>query len=139
MAAAMEAGDGGMLVGLDVDPENLKYARKRIEAMGLTKVELRTFHANFGEAQDVLVELRVKRFDGLLADFGVSTNQLLDARHGLSFNADRPLDMRLDPRIRVKADSYGVVVRVRTLSWTVAVLVMTVAAPPTSLAFTVIV
>ncbi len=45
----------------------------------------------------------VERVDGLLADFGVSTNQLLDERHGLSFNADVTLDMRLDPRIRKKA------------------------------------
>jgi 16S rRNA (cytosine1402-N4)-methyltransferase len=92
-----------MLIALDVDPDNLKYARKRIEALELKKVELRTFHANFGEAEDVLAELQAPEVDGLLADLGVSTNQLLDHQHGLSFNADRPLDMRLDPRIRTQA------------------------------------
>jgi 16S rRNA (cytosine1402-N4)-methyltransferase len=94
---------GGMLIGLDVDPENLKYARGRLEEAGIAGVEVRTFHANFGEAVDVLEALGISGVDGLLADFGVSTNQLLDAKHGLSFNAEAPLDMRLDPRVKKKA------------------------------------
>ena len=92
-----------MLVALDVDPENLKYARKRLEEAAVPGVEIRTFHANFGEAVDVLEALGLEGVDGLLADFGVSTNQLLDAKHGLSFNAEAPLDMRLDPRVKKKA------------------------------------
>jgi 16S rRNA (cytosine1402-N4)-methyltransferase len=109
---------GGTLIALDVDPANLKYARKRIEeALGKSgseegvplaggKVELRTFHANFAEAGDVLDAMGLPKdqgVDGLLADFGVSTNQLLETRHGLSFNADLALDMRLDPRIKESA------------------------------------
>lgn len=99
---------GGKLLALDVDPENLKYVRRRFDeaAAGnaaLKAVELRTFHANFAEVADVLEAAGVQKVDGLLADFGVSTNQLLEAKHGLSFNTDLPLDMRLDPRIRKKA------------------------------------
>jgi 16S rRNA (cytosine1402-N4)-methyltransferase len=94
---------GGMLIGLDVDPENLKYARRRLEEAAIAEVQVRTFHANFGEAVDVLEALGISGVDGLLADFGVSTNQLLDAKHGLSFNAEAPLDMRLDPRVKKKA------------------------------------
>jgi 16S rRNA (cytosine1402-N4)-methyltransferase len=120
MAQALAASaQGGVLIGLDVDPDNLMYARQRITqaldtdgggggGKGLAggKVELRTFHANFGEAGDVLDALELpagEGLNGLLADFGVSTNQLLDDRHGLSFNAELPLDMRLDPRIRESA------------------------------------
>jgi 16S rRNA (cytosine1402-N4)-methyltransferase len=94
---------GGMLIALDVDPENLKYSRRRLEEAAIAKVQVRTFHANFGEAVDVLEALGISGVDGLLADFGVSTNQLLDAKHGLSFNAEAPLDMRLDPRVKKKA------------------------------------
>jgi 16S rRNA (cytosine1402-N4)-methyltransferase len=105
IAEALARAGGGTLVALDVDPDNLAYSRKRMEAaLASTKdVEIRTFHANFGEAADVLGALNVGAVDGILADFGVSTNQLLDARHGLSFSADLPLDMRLDPRIKKKA------------------------------------
>ncbi len=114
MAEAMGAAVSGvprLLIAMDVDPENLKYTRQRFEEAGkdsahaaaLKNLELRTFHANFGEAPDVLDAAGIPGVDALLADFGVSTNQLLDAKHGLSFNADLHLDMRLDPRIKQKA------------------------------------
>lgn len=109
MAQAIAGNSGGMLIALDVDPENLKFARRRFEEASVAggdpwkTVELRTFHANFGEAGDVLDAVGVPGVDALLVDFGVSTNQLLDAKHGLSFNADLALDMRLDPRIKKKA------------------------------------
>lgn len=97
---------GGTLIGLDVDPENLQFAKARIESLLPSlphPVSARWFHANFQEAGDVLDGLELPGVDALLADFGVSTNQLLDAKHGLSFNAEASLDMRLDPRIRKKA------------------------------------
>jgi 16S rRNA (cytosine1402-N4)-methyltransferase len=109
MAEALARGGGGRVIAMDVDPENLKYARQRIEAAGLGGpenrggVELRTFHANFAEAADVLEAAGVEGVDVLLVDFGVSTNQLLENRHGLSFNVELPLDMRLDPRIKKRA------------------------------------
>jgi 16S rRNA (cytosine1402-N4)-methyltransferase len=107
IAQRLSGGGGGTLIALDVDPENLKYTRKRFDeaaaAGGIQGVTLRTFHANFAEAEDVLDELSLPGVHGLLADFGVSTNQLLEPTHGLSFSAEAPLDMRLDPRIKMKA------------------------------------
>jgi len=41
--------------------------------------------------------------DAILADLGISTNQLFDARYGLSFAQPMPLDMRIDPRLRQTA------------------------------------
>ena len=93
----------GTLLALDVDPENLKYARQRLESLQIPHVHVRTFHANFGEAPDVLDHLQLPGVDALLADFGVSSNQILDTKHGLSFTGESKLDMRLDPRIKLKA------------------------------------
>jgi 16S rRNA (cytosine1402-N4)-methyltransferase len=95
-------GKSGRLVGLDVDPRNLEFARGRLRDEGVP-CEVRVFHANFAELGDVLREVRVERVDGILADLGVSTNQLFDAAYGMSFSADMPLDMRIDPRIEQTA------------------------------------
>jgi len=101
-ALAGRLGATGLLIGLDVDPANLRYAQDRLADAAC---QVRLFHANFAELGDVLREAGVQAVDGLLADLGVSTNQLFDPRYGLSFSQDMPLDMRLDPRLeRTAAD-----------------------------------
>jgi 16S rRNA (cytosine1402-N4)-methyltransferase len=96
-AIAQRLGPTGRLIGLDVDPRNLEYARTRLQG---APCEVRLFHANFAELEDVLQELAQPRVDGILADLGISTNQLFEAPYGLSFSQPMPLDMRLDPRLR---------------------------------------
>jgi len=86
-----------MLVGLDVDPNNLEFAKERLKDAAAT---VRLFHANFAELREVLSEVGVDGVDGILADLGVSTNQLFDEKYGLSFSTAMPLDMRLDPRLK---------------------------------------
>jgi 16S rRNA (cytosine1402-N4)-methyltransferase len=49
--------------------------------------------ANIGE---ILDSLKIKKVDAIIADFGISSDQLDDARRGLSFQVDSALDMRLD-------------------------------------------
>jgi 16S rRNA (cytosine1402-N4)-methyltransferase len=99
-AIARRLGESGMLIGLDADPRNLEFARERLKEVSC---RVRLFHANFAELSDVLDEVGTPLVDGILADLGISTNQLFDAEYGLSFAQPMPLDMRLDPRIRVTA------------------------------------
>jgi 16S rRNA (cytosine1402-N4)-methyltransferase len=61
---------------------------------------VRLFQANFAELEDVLAEVGIESVDAILADLGVSTNQLFESPYGLSFAQSMPLDMRLDPRLR---------------------------------------
>jgi 16S rRNA (cytosine1402-N4)-methyltransferase len=121
-AIAERLGPTGLLIGLDVDPANLAFAAERLRQ---TPCPHRLFHANFAELEDVLAEIAKTldprspgctsgapnipggaiQVDGILADLGLSTNQLFDASYGLSFALDSPLDMRIDPRIdRTAAD-----------------------------------
>jgi 16S rRNA (cytosine1402-N4)-methyltransferase len=99
-AIAAQLGESGTLIGLDADPRNLEYAKQRLEGV---PCRVRLFHANFAELSDVLAEARAPLVDGILADLGISTNQLFDAGYGLSFAQSMPLDMRLDPRLRRSA------------------------------------
>ena len=99
---AKRVGKSGMLVGLDVDSANLEFAGERLKN---APAKVRLFHANFAALHEVLTQVGVGGVDGILADLGVSTNQLFDEKYGLSFSSAMPLDMRLDPRIeRTAAD-----------------------------------
>ena len=97
---AQQLGPEGVLVGLDVDPANLAIAKETLAACE-ARVEL--VHANFAELPDALAGLNLPRVDVLLADLGVSSTQLDDGARGFSFQHDGPLDMRMDPRLKVTA------------------------------------
>jgi len=90
----------GLLIGLDADPRNLEYAQAQLKSAPCT---VRLFHANFAELEDVLTEVGTPGVHGILADLGISTNQLFDEQYGLSFAQHMPLNMRLDPRIEQSA------------------------------------
>lgn len=87
-------GSKGLLIGIDADARNLDYARQRLQDV---PCRVRLFHANFAQVGAVLKEASISGVDGVLADLGLSTNQLFDPAYGLSFAQDMPLDMRLDP------------------------------------------
>ena len=92
-------GPEGHLIGFDRDPEALELAKTRL---GRVANELGAQAAKItliGEAFSTIGEhLEPGSVDGILADFGVSSLQLGEARRGFSFQADGPLDMRQDTR-----------------------------------------
>jgi 16S rRNA (cytosine1402-N4)-methyltransferase len=99
---AKRLGAPGHLIGLDKDPAALERAKAKLVVSRSSlvvgepdwpKITLR--HQSFGEIAN---DQRPKTIDGLLADIGLSSLQLSDAARGFSFQADGPLDMRMDPR-----------------------------------------
>ncbi len=112
---AKRLGAPGHLIGLDKDPAALEIARERLTAdsslvlSAPSGTEMRTrndkelgdwptvtlLHRSFAE---IGKGQRPATIDGILADIGVSSLQLDDAARGFSFQADGPLDMRMDPR-----------------------------------------
>ena len=101
-AIAKRLGAQGRLIGFDKDPAAREIARKRLsepppELTGdWPQIELRNASfAEIGNAGSV---------DGILVDLGLSSLQLTNAERGFSFQAEGPLDMRMDPRSERTAD-----------------------------------
>ncbi|MBN1557596.1 MAG: 16S rRNA (cytosine(1402)-N(4))-methyltransferase RsmH [Lentisphaerae bacterium] len=93
-AMAERAGAAGLVIGLDVDTEALERARARLrEAPARTALR----HGSYAEMDEAVQACGVEAVDGVLLDLGVSSEQLDEARRGFTFQADGPLDMRMDP------------------------------------------
>ncbi len=82
------------LIGIDRDPEALAAARERLSRFGERAVVERGV---FDELPGILDGLGIEKADGVLMDLGASYHQLTRAERGMSFMADGPLDMRMDP------------------------------------------
>jgi 16S rRNA (cytosine1402-N4)-methyltransferase len=81
---------GGRLLGLDRDGESLERARAALAAFG---ERARLEQADFREIGD---RLKGEQADGILLDLGFSSAQLDAPERGFSFQAEGPLDMRMD-------------------------------------------
>ena len=100
---AKRLGAPGHLIGLDKDPAALEIASEKLVAGRSSLVAgeppdwptVTLLHRSFA---DVAEGQRPGTIDGILADIGVSSLQLDDATRGFSFQADGPLDMRMNPQ-----------------------------------------
>ncbi len=77
---------GGKLIANDRDAQSLDMARRNASDFS-DRIEFQ--QASFSE-------LAESDLDGLIADLGVSRYQLTDPARGFSFQAEGPLDMRMD-------------------------------------------
>jgi 16S rRNA (cytosine1402-N4)-methyltransferase len=93
---------GGTLIGIDRDDESLQKARGRLKP---DLDGIRLFHDNFKNLPLILNNLGLPPVDGILADLGVSSFQLLSEARGFSFRTDAMLDMRMDQSQRTTAAS----------------------------------
>jgi 16S rRNA (cytosine1402-N4)-methyltransferase len=92
--AILESSEATRVIGLDLDPEALHYASKRLAKFGS---RFRAVPANFKEIEAVLAKLGEPDAQGVLVDLGVSSLQFDSPQRGFSFRWDAPLDMRMNP------------------------------------------
>ncbi|MEM7611236.1 MAG: 16S rRNA (cytosine(1402)-N(4))-methyltransferase RsmH [Pseudomonadota bacterium] len=98
-----QLGAGGMLLAIDRDETAVMQARKNFADDSRFSIT----HAAFSELGDIAASAGVAgKVDGVLFDFGVSSPQLDEADRGFSFLRDGPLDMRMDRRQSLTAETY---------------------------------
>lgn len=94
----------GKLICIDQDAAAISAANLRLEKYTDKVIFVRN---NFSNVASVCKEHEIDHINGLLLDLGVSSYQLDTAERGFSYNADAPLDMRMDRRSSL--DAYTVV------------------------------
>jgi 16S rRNA (cytosine1402-N4)-methyltransferase len=92
---AKRLGAPGHLIGFDKDPAALERAREKLATMSdAERPQITLIHGSFAEAGERITPASL---DGIMADLGVSSLQLSDPARGFSFQAEGPLDMRMNP------------------------------------------
>ena len=93
---ARRLGPQGHLIGFDKDTNALELAQQRLSRIGGdSRPKITLLHSSYAELPQHVPPTSV---DGVLADLGVSSLQFGSAARGFSFQADGPLDMRMDPQ-----------------------------------------
>ncbi len=85
----------GRLIAIDRDEAAIAAATARLSPFSERAT---VYRSNFSEVAGVLDALGIDKIDGMLLDLGVSSHQLDTAERGFSYQADAPLDMRMDRR-----------------------------------------
>jgi 16S rRNA (cytosine1402-N4)-methyltransferase len=88
-------GETGTLICIDLDQDALKAAEEMLQALA-DHPKLHFVHSNFRHIRQVLVSLGISHVDGIIADLGLSSQELDESKRGFTFRYDEPLLMTFD-------------------------------------------
>lgn len=90
----------GYLYAFEQDEMVIKSSKAKLEAIGNN---FTIINNNFANLKEELASQGIEKVDGIFYDLGVSSFQLDIPERGFSYQADAPLDMRMDQRSPLSA------------------------------------
>lgn len=99
-----QLGEEGKLIAFDQDITAIEHAQGILEK-GINNGQILLVQSNFRHLKESVNDLGFQSVDGVLYDLGVSSPQLDEAERGFSYHQDAPLDMRMDQRQELTAQT----------------------------------
>lgn len=97
MLVAQKLGSNGVLIGIDQDRIAIEASSKRLNSIDCDiKPRIILVNNNFGNLNDILLNLHIPYVDTILMDLGLSSEQIDNLNRGFSFKSNCVLDMRMD-------------------------------------------
>lgn len=88
---------GGTLIGIDRDPMMLAHALARLQSSPhFSTSSVHLCQGSYVTLSEILADRSIQRVDRVLADLGLSSDQLADNSRGFRFQSDGLLDLRFD-------------------------------------------
>jgi 16S rRNA (cytosine1402-N4)-methyltransferase len=95
-------GPKGKILAFEWDPELYKLGVEKIKNIKMEK-RIKLVNQNFRNIKRVIKEEGFTKIKGVVFDLGISLWHYKKSQRGFSFREDEPLDMRINPEIKVSA------------------------------------
>jgi 16S rRNA (cytosine1402-N4)-methyltransferase len=94
---AEKLGENGVLICIDLDQIALEEAREVMDKVK-PKAKIHFINSNYRHISSILKDLKIQHVDGVLADLGISSQELDESGRGFTFQNDEPLLMTFDAK-----------------------------------------